>query len=183
MAEPNTDDTRLLVKFYNEPVKMQAKTEEAGRPIYEDREHISIIIPGDNRTNVVRVATDEDRERFPGPYAVFKKAEKKAAEGTPLEEWPALTKSRAKELRALGVDTVDQLAVLSDTSLDRYGDTTTDERAKARAYLAQAENGSAIEAYAAKSNADDAELARLKGEVERLSRDLEAATAKGKKAA
>lgn len=184
MAEPNNEDARLLVKFYNEPVKMEAKSDEAGRPIFEDREHISIIIPGDTKTNIVRIATDEDRERFAGPYEAFKRQSQAAANGTPLEEWPTLTKSRVKELKSMGLSTVEQLTDLSDASLSRYGDTTDDERAKASAYMAKAADGAAIERYAAKSKSDEEEIARLKAENDRLGALLkDGEQAKGKKAA
>ena len=178
MAEPNTEDARLLVRFYIEPVKLEHKSEEAGRPIYEDQEFVSIIVPGDTKTVVVKRVTDEERERFALIYAAFERSEAKAADGTSLDEWPSMTKSRARELKEQGIKTVEQLERIGDTSLDKYGPTTIDERTKAKAFLAKAADGAAAEKTATELSAARDEIARLKKETERLSDELEKATKK-----
>ena len=41
-------DTRLAVNFYKKAVENPVKTEMEGRPIYEDRIFVRILVPGDN---------------------------------------------------------------------------------------------------------------------------------------
>ncbi len=56
------DDT-LLVKFYLHPKLDPGKTAEEGRPIYVEKEYVSIMIPG-GRDCTVRPARQNDRELF-----------------------------------------------------------------------------------------------------------------------
>ena len=70
-------DSKLYVKFYTRPVMHGFKSNEAGRPIYEDKEYIQIIVPGDSKTTVdcpvtaefraaSRSSTRSSRPRVPG---------------------------------------------------------------------------------------------------------------------
>ena len=61
---PNAGDERLLVKFYTEAIQDKAASLEEGRPIFRDRELLSIMVPG-NRDGVVKLATNADKQRFP----------------------------------------------------------------------------------------------------------------------
>jgi hypothetical protein len=57
----------IFAKFSLEPVKMEFLSAQEGRPIFEDREHVTIYIAGDNRTEVFREASDDDKARFAEP--------------------------------------------------------------------------------------------------------------------
>ena len=107
-------DKVLLVKFFFKPVLDKVKSSEEGRAVYKDRLYISITIPG-NREPTVRVAHSGDIDRFPEHYSRFKNRVEEPQEGTPLKEWPMITRSMAEELSFLNVKTVEQLAGMSDT--------------------------------------------------------------------
>jgi 2-methylisocitrate lyase-like PEP mutase family enzyme len=151
----------IFAEFFLEPVKLGFRSEQEGRPIYEDREHIRIIIAGDNKTEVVREARDEDKQRFERAYQAFKAgAERIAQDGTPLKEWPEMTPAIIKELAHYNVYTVDALAALTDSQLQNIGPGGRVWRDKAQAFLSFAKDVSLPTRLVAESD-------RLKGEIER----------------
>ncbi len=112
------DDT-LLVKFYLHPKKNVSKSAEAGRPIYEELEYISIRVPG-GRNNIVRPARQTDKNRWPKHYAAFKAKDDDFLVGTPLDVWPAINRSLVEELKHFNVRTVEQLADLADSHAQNF---------------------------------------------------------------
>jgi hypothetical protein len=165
----------LIVAFYSEPVHMPFKSEEAGRPIYEDRDHIRIIIPGDRNSIVERLATDEDRKKYDEEYSLFKAGadEDGQMSGTPLSQWAAIRPALAKEFQAQNIRTVEQLASLNDSGKQAFGMGALEWSAKARAYLDQAASSGAVEKYAAENVALRGEVAALKAEFAALSARVE----------
>lgn len=110
-------DEALLVKFEIRPLLDKGATEEQGRPIYRDREYISIRAPG-SPDEVCRPATRRDIDRFPRHYQAFKNrvGNEEHHEGTLLAEWPVVNRSQVEELAFFGVKTVEQLAAMSDAN-------------------------------------------------------------------
>lgn len=113
-------DDKLYVVFTMVPVKQGFKSEQEGRPIFEDVPHIRIHVPGDKNSVTERPVTDEDKERFASRWEKFQKNMTQAPEGTPLEQWPQLTISQVYEMKALGVFTVEQLAGMTDTNAQKF---------------------------------------------------------------
>ena len=113
-ASRNAGDKNVYVKFYTRPKENEAKSAEAGRPIYDDVDYVEIRTPG-NTTNVVqRPVTDMDRKRFAQQYAMFKAGDAEQVSGTPLVEAPWITRSQVEELSYLRIRTMDQLANVGD---------------------------------------------------------------------
>jgi hypothetical protein len=110
----NEADRRLLVQFNMHPHLNQEKSATAGRPIYEDREYIMIIVPGDKDSIVHRPAWEKDFGRFPRQYAAFKSKNESAVVGTPLKLVPWLSSSQIKELEYFNIKTVEHLADVGD---------------------------------------------------------------------
>lgn len=122
------DDSNLYVEFEMRAIHQEAESEAAGRPIYKDVPHIKIMFPGDKNKLIyrpIKTISDQtgrsDPERFPRHWAAFQAQESHVNEGTPIEEWPPLTKSQAKELKSINIHTVEMLASLPDTALDGLG--------------------------------------------------------------
>ena len=109
-------DEQLLVKFYTHPKQNMTKTKEMGRPIFEDREYVEIIQPGNKDSIVRRPASELDLQRFPEHYRKWKarQTDEEHVEGTLLEHWPAVTRSQVAEMKYLNIFTVEQLAGLAD---------------------------------------------------------------------
>lgn len=118
-ASQNEADKVLLVKFFFKPMLNKEKSAEEQRAVYKDRLYISITIPG-SREDTVRVAHAGDLDRFPEHYARFKNRVEAPMEGTPLKEWPMITRSLAEELSFLNVKTVEQLAGMSDNHAGKF---------------------------------------------------------------
>jgi len=159
-------------RFYSEPIENRSLSEKEGRPIFETKTFVELKQPGDKLWTFVEeidgsgrsLAKRQDRnghtvgedysERFPKEYAAFKRGEERAASGTPLDEWGMISRSRAAELKAQNVWTVEELSNIPDNLLQKLGMSTRAEREKARTFLDTAKAG----ANEAKLSAEVAEL-------------------------
>lgn len=111
----NPDDTKgVYPRFYVVPKQDEAKSVEAGRPIFTDREYVEIFCVGNENNIVRRPVTDIDRRRFRSAYALFKAGDTEQLVGTPLTEIPWLTRSQVEEFAYLKIKTVEALAELND---------------------------------------------------------------------
>lgn len=111
----------LRATFHLEPVQDEEASAKEGRPIYRDVEFCQIRNLSD-KTNVIdRIATAQDKQRFPKEYALFKSGDTEQLVGTPLKEWPGVTKSKIKELAHFEIKTVEQLAEVSDGGIAQMG--------------------------------------------------------------
>lgn len=99
-----------LVKFENRAVQTG---EEEGLPVFEDKIHLIVDRPPNTR--VIRVAKDDDKEKYPDAFKLFEKTQTANAEtegGMPLDKWPSLTPADVKNLLARDITSVEQLANL-----------------------------------------------------------------------
>ena len=149
---------KLLVKFFTKSREDPAATRDAGRPVFKDVEYIDIKIPGNRRSGACRPAGEADKKRFPRHYEAFKQRTEAPIEGTPLSEWPIVSRSMAEEMAFFHVKTVEQLASMSDTNGQNFMGINT-LKAKAKAWLERSKKG--------------ADEARLTSELEK--RDLKIA--------
>lgn len=151
----------LLVRFYKDAVYLKKKSEQTGKPEYEDRVFVSIIPIGDNKTEVIREATDSDKEKYPQEWDRYQRGEEQMYSGTPLKEWPGMQPSTIRMLEHFNIFVVEQLAELSDGSLTHIGPGARELREKAKAYVAKARDEAATQQYAAENE-------RLRSEIEAL---------------
>ena len=116
-------DSRLAVRFYVRAVENAYETAAQGRPIFTDVDYVEIFVPGDNNTIIDQPVRDDHKKRFPIQWAHFQNQHAKDTReiGTPLAEWPQITKSQGEELRALKFYTVDSVANASDQNIMRLG--------------------------------------------------------------
>jgi hypothetical protein len=114
------EDKKLLVKFFVKAMPDKAASLAEGRPIFRDAELIDIKIPGDRTGGVCRPASFQDRQRFAAHYAAFKQRVEMPTVGTPLIEWPLITRSLAEELAFHNVKTVEHLSTMSDTHSSKF---------------------------------------------------------------
>lgn len=151
----------VFVQFYTDAVELKAESERQGRPIFQDMPHIRKMIPGDAGNVIERVAKEFDQRQHPREWDVFKRQQSTGLVGTPLEQWPQVTRAQVKEAKYFEVHTVEQMSELSDTSCQKMGMGFFDLRNKAKAYL-DAAKGTAAE------TAQAAENQRLRDEIEAL---------------
>ena len=115
-AQQKLDDT-LLVRFFYKSKEDKAATQAEGRPIYKEVEYVEIKVNGSRDAQACRPATFDDKNRFPRHYSAFKDRVEMPTEGTPLAEWPQISRSQIDELGFINCKTVEQLRDMSDTHI------------------------------------------------------------------
>jgi len=166
-------DARLAVQFYKKTVKQDDASNEAGRPIFKEFDFVRIMIPGDNLTEIDTYAQESHKQRFPRQWAHYQNqvGSHQDIVGTPLEQWPQVTRSQAEELRGLKFHTVESIADCSDQQLQRIGMVAGmsphNFREKAKAFLNLATNSAEV-------SQREAELQALKAENDKIKADTEA---------
>jgi hypothetical protein len=158
-------DPLVVPRFYIHTTKNEAKSREAGRPIYDDMEVVEIRFAGDrNKVSVFPAlaicgeAQDEDgntrkityAERWADQYKRFKAKSQQIAEGTPVDELPFLTQAKRSELKALSIYTAEALAALDGLPLKNLGQGGRDLKNQAQAYLDRASGSADVTKMASK---------------------------------
>jgi hypothetical protein len=175
-SDENHADSRLQVRFYKRPVQQEHESIEAGRPIFKEFDFVHICVAGDTLTEIDTYALPSHKTRFPIQWANYMNrvgANEPDIVGTPVSEWPIVSKSQAEELRALKFHTVEAIAHASDQQLQRMGMAAGMSpyafRDKAKAFLNLATN-------AAETDKRESEINSLKEELAK--KDLETAKIK-----
>ena len=136
-------DKNLYVEFSQEARLNEFRTQEEGKPVYDDIDMITIMTAGSKTTfkNKVKMEDDangpSDPHRFPAQWAAYKDQKEQIPNGLPLSEWPGVTKAHALNLRGSKIFTVEQLAGIPDQDLNSLGLGGRDLREKAKSYLAR----------------------------------------------
>jgi len=158
--------------FFLEPIQNPQKTAEAGRPICDDMERVRLFVAGDPYNQVVHPVDMGIKERFPEAYRRWKeKNEDMHIEGTPIRQWSLLTPANIAEFEAIKIYSVEGLAQVPDSSLQRCMG-LREWREKARAWLATAKDGAAAVKYAEENVRLNDEIAELKRQMGELSSQM-----------
>ena len=184
MALPSDEqnaDSRLQVRFYKRPVQQEAETLEAGRPIYKEFDFVHICVAGDTLTEIDTYALSSHKTRFPIQWANYKNrlgADDQEIVGTPVSEWPLVSKSQAEELRAMKFYTVESIANASDQQLQRMGMAAGMSpyafRDKAKSYLNLASDSAETDKRAQEINNLKEELAKKDEENAKIKAETDA---------
>jgi hypothetical protein len=165
-------DDNLLVRFELVPRKDEAESTKAGRPVFKDMEYIRIAVPGNRLVQVHRPVRDEDKRRFSQAYAHWQSRKRNLVDGTPLSEWPPVTRSQVEELGFLNVHTVEQLAQLPDAAASQFHGGLALKQ-KARDSLERAKDGAYLVQMRAELEQRDNETAVLRRQLAEQSQTLE----------
>jgi hypothetical protein len=184
MALPSDEqgaDSRLQVRFYKRPVQQEAETLEAGRPIYKEFDFVHICVAGDTLTEIDTYVLNSHKVRFPIQWANYQNrvgANDEEVVGTPVSEWPLISKSQAEELRALKFHTVESIASASDLQLQRMGMAAGMSpyafRDKAKSYLNLAQDSAETDKRAQEINNLKEELAKKDEENAKIKAETDA---------
>jgi hypothetical protein len=165
-------DSRLAVQFYKKSMKQEDASNEAGRPIFKEFDFVRIMIPGDNLTEIDTYAQESHKQRFPRQWAHYlnQTAGHQDIVGTPLDQWPQVTRSQAEELRGLKFYTVEAIADCSDQQLQRIGMVAGmsphNFRLKAKAFLNLANDSAEVAQRESELQALKEENAKIKAETD-----------------
>lgn len=180
-SDEGNADSRLQVRFYKRAVQQEQETLEAGRPIYKEFDFVHICVAGDSLTEIDTYVTNEHKRRFPIQWAAYMNrvgADDAQVVGTPVGEWPLVSKSQAEELRAMKFHTVESIANASDQQLQRMGMAAGMSpfafRDKAKAYLNLATNAAETDKREAEINALKEELAKKEQETAKMKAETDA---------
>jgi hypothetical protein len=130
----------VQAEFYIRAVEMVFQSEQAGRPIYEDRTFVRIWIPGDKTTVIDREVTPEDKREFPTQWAAFQVNSDQSQAGMRIDQWPELTPSQRAELNAMGFKTIESIAHMTDAQCQGLGPVGVPMRIKAQRFLGALED-------------------------------------------
>lgn len=174
-------DARLQVRFYKKSVQQEQESIDAGRPIFKDFDFVQICVAGDTLTEIDTYALQNHKQRFPIQWANYMNREGAHDEeivGTPLAEWPLVSKSQAEELRAIKFQTVESIANASDQQLQRMGMiagmSPYSFRDKAKAFLNLATTAAETDKREHEINALKEELAKKELETAKIKAETDA---------
>jgi hypothetical protein len=184
MALPSDEqgaDARLQVRFYKRPVHQEQESMDAGRPIYKEFDFVHICVAGDTLTEIDTFALQQHKQRFPIQWANYMNrqgANDVEVVGTPVAEWPLVSKSQAEELRAMKFHTVEAIANASDQQLQRMGMAAGMSpyafRDKAKAFLNLATTSAETDKREHEINALKEELAKKDLETAKMKAETDA---------
>ena len=184
MALPSDEqnaDNRLQVRFYKRPVQQENETQEAGRPIFKEFDFVHICVAGDTLTEIDTYVLNSHKQRFPQQWANYQNrvgANDDQIIGTPVSEWPLVSKSQAEELRAMKFHTVESIAGASDQQLQRMGMAAGMSpyafRDKAKAFLNLATTAAETDKRESEINTLKQELAKKDEETAKIKQDTDA---------
>lgn len=160
-------DNRLYATFSVKPVFDQYSSNEKGRPVYLDREFVTIIVPGDKHSVVMRQARPQDLQRFPRQYEAFQQGKADQQQGTPLSLMPWITPSRVEEYKFFKIVTVEQLADVADEVGKNFMGLQAD-KLKAKEYIDASQRGINSQELEDQLKSRDDELALLKAQMAEL---------------
>lgn len=166
------DEKGLLVKFYLRSTQNPAKSAEAGRPIFEEVEYVTIMVPGDRDNVIDRPIQESDVQRFRGAYMRFKQGAEIQSPGTPLAAWPGITRAQVDELKYFNVETVEQLASMGDEPAQKFAG-INELRRRAKAFLEASEDNAKVEKMEYELQQRDEKIALLEARLEQLEAALQ----------
>lgn len=162
-------DDQLVARFYNHAKLDQQKSDEANRPVYEDAVYIEIRIPGQQDTVINRPVRPGDAQRFAQQWRQFQANEEQTSAGTPLDLAPFISHAQRMELKHFGVNTIEALANMADSSLQNFMAGSMLKR-KAQEFLGAAPVSSELEEKVA---AQEKELQELRAMVDQQTAPVE----------
>lgn len=178
MAKPyNPDhDKGLAVRFYFKLVRNEVRSAETNLPKCDELEYVEIVSPGNSKSIVDRPVNESDKVRFAAKYAQFKERRAEVLDGTSLTEWPQIGRTLAEELKGHRVHTVEQLAALSDASLQNIGLGGKELQKKAQIFLQNAKDAGLAQKLASEASFKDDRIKELEAKVKDLTETVEKLT-------
>lgn len=168
----------LYVQFYMKPVQDNEATLKEGRPIFDEKEYIKIMVPGDKANVAVRPvrfghSPQHDNVKFNAEYQQFLAGKEQTPDGTPLKEWPMISQSQVLELAHFNVQTIEQLAAMSDSTTQKFMGLSLLKN-KANEFLNAAKENVGTVQLKAELDERDTRLAAQQKQIDEMSEKLNA---------
>lgn len=175
--DANTDP-RLppLMVFFREDAVKNEMASRNGPAVYDTVAYIKVLAAGQKQSfpiyEVERTLSDgstkQDKAvywRFREVYEAWKAKQQPAISGTPLEQWPLMDRALVAAFKDANVFTVQQLAGLPDGALENVRAKAMEWRAKAKAWLEDANNAAVTVELRAENEKLKADMEDLKRQV------------------
>lgn len=154
-AMSDRKDVPAYVRFERRPIEDRAASTRSGNYVAVDVDY-ALVTPPYSRDVFEQVAVEwlaqmerdagsgrlprEWYERYVEAYARWKKGEEMPLNGTPIKGWQVISPAQMKNLIAINILTVEDLANVNDEGCRRIGMGSGDLRDKAKAWLSQAKD-------------------------------------------
>lgn len=156
-------------RFYKEAVQDIVESEKQGMAIYGEVDFVEIRHPGDRSYSWVGAVEEEHKQRWPAQYKAFVESAGEKIVGTPINQYPPLTKADMLNLQSLHITTVEDLATVPDATIDKLGHGGRKLRDEAMSWLQAAEKGKAGIQAAAENARLKEQLAAMQAQIDALS--------------
>lgn len=166
-ANGTPGDEKLVIRFEDYPHLNDAKSREANRPVFEMVPYIRIMVPGDKDMVVHRPVREGDKTRFARAYLQFQ-AGQSQVQGTPLSEWPKVTRAQVEELKYFNIRTIEELANASDGNIQRFAG-VSQLRTDARQHLKLLQEAEPLNRMQAELATRDEQIAAMQAQIAALS--------------
>ncbi len=164
-------DKSLAVRFFVLPVRDEMESAKEGRPIFKDVVHVEVRVRG-ARNEVVHKPVDElVKRRFRDAWRAYEQGEELTGQGTPLSEWPSMSKSQVEELKYFGFFTVEHLAGARDDVLNKFPGLRT-LRDRARNFMELAKGNAPLEKIQGELDSTKSDLAAAQEQLKDMSRRM-----------
>jgi hypothetical protein len=167
-GDPSSSDGSTWVEFFLDTIPDEAASAAAGRQVWKEEERVRYYFPGNQTNRPVFKVTQQEIDKWPKQYEAFKAGHEMSIDGIPLEQWPVLKKSQVLELKALGFQTVEQIAAMNDNIIQKVGMGARELKNLAIAYLDDAES----QALAARLSAENQKYASTVAEQNKKIEEL-----------
>ena len=173
---PNQPRHGLYVEFYMHAIPDKEQTLAQGRPIHKEVAYIMIMIPGDKSQIVrrpVRTGQDpmHDNNRFHNEYVAFMQQKDAPVDGMLIEQWSEMNTAQVMDLQHIGIRTVENLAELNDTVLQKYMG-LADLKNKAKKFLAASNRGASKKQLENELAKRDNEMQTMQAVMEEMQKEL-----------
>ena len=170
--------TGLNLRFYSETRENKARSLEKGWVQYDIIDFVEINVAGSKDTFVEEMK-GEPLKKYGAQYAMWKKTQEQPVDGTPITMCPFLNIAQIKEYQALNVNTIEQLAELSDTAVQKLGMGAMEARKKAQAYMKAGADNAATQRVTDENLKLRAQMDQQALQIADLTRRIEALMAGG----
>lgn len=181
------EERPAYVRFQRRPIKDAAASAREGRHVDKDVD-FALVTPPYSRDVFEQRATDwlasmerevrnqrlpqEWYERYATAYERWKKGEEIPLHGTPIKGWPVISPAQMKNLIAMNILTVEDLAGVNDEGCRRIGMGAGELRDKARAWLSQAKDKGPLTMENAALKSENSALKTQNEQLEARVKDL-----------
>jgi hypothetical protein len=128
---PQDDDEGVIANFERVREHQPFESQEKGTDMYRDVDYVRIRVRGNDKLEVHRRATEQDKRRFPFAWQQYQLGKEQSARGTPLDEI-GIASSLLPAYHAKNVFTVEDLARVDDGNLQNLPAGSREFRHKAR---------------------------------------------------